>query len=109
MPPIEIGPARPVGAVRTNAAKPSTAVASAAAPTAASAPSSASASASASASTSAPAAAVQTSQALDPGKPPIDENRVSVIRNAIQKGTYPLLPTKVADAMIAAGLMLSTK
>ena len=105
MPPIEIGPARPVGAVRTNAAKPSTAVASAAAPTAASAPSSASASAS----TSAPAAAVQTSQALDPGKPPIDENRVSVIRNAIQKGTYPLLPTKVADAMIAAGLMLSTK
>lgn len=105
MPPIEIGPARPVGAVRTNAAKPSTAVASAAAPTAASAPSSASASASA----SAPAAAVQTSQALDPGKPPIDENRVSVIRNAIQKGTYPLLPTKVADAMIAAGLMLSTK
>ncbi|MBC7492671.1 MAG: flagellar biosynthesis anti-sigma factor FlgM [Novosphingobium sp.] len=105
MPPIEIGPAWPVGAARTNAAKPSTAVASAAAPTAASAPSSASASASA----SAPAAAVQTSQALDPGKPPIDENRVSVIRNAIQKGTYPLLPTKVADAMIAAGLMLSTK
>ena len=105
MPPIEIGPARPVGAVRTNAAKPSTAVASAAAPTAASPPSSASASAPA----SAPAAAVQTSQALDPGKPPIDENRVSVIRNAIQKGTYPLLPTKVADAMIAAGLMLSTK
>ena len=105
MPPIEIGPARPVGAVRTNAAKPSTAVASAAAPTAASAPASSSTSASA----SAPAAAVQTSQALDPGKPPIDENRVSVIRNAIQKGTYPLLPTKVADAMIAAGLMLSTK
>ena len=105
MPPIEIGPARPVGAVRTNAAKPSTAVASAAAPTAASAPSSASASASA----SAPAAAVQTSQALDPGKPPIDENRVSVIRNAIQKGTYPLLPTKVADAMIAAGLLLRSE
>ena len=98
MPPIEIGPARPVGAVRTNAAKPSTAVASAAAPTA-----------SPSAPAPAVAAAVQTSPALDPGKPPIDENRVSVIRNAIQKGTYPLLPTKVADAMIAAGLMLSTK
>ena len=92
MPPIEIGPARPVGAVRTNAAKPATPVVSAAAPAA----------------SSMPAAAVQTSPALDPGKPPIDENRVSVIRNAIQKGTYPLLPTKVADAMIAAGLMLST-
>ena len=96
MPPIEIGPARPVGAVRTNAAKPSTPVASAAAPVASSAPA------------SAQAASVQTSPALDPGKPPVDENRVSVIRNAIQKGTYPLLPTKVADAMIAAGLMLST-
>ena len=97
MPPIEIGQglprlAQPVGAIRTNTAKPSTAVASADAPVA----------------SSAPAAAVQTSPALDPGKPPIDENRVSVIRNAIQKGTYPLLPTKVADAMIAAGLMLST-
>ncbi len=107
MPPIEFGQrppgaTRPVGAIRTNAAKPSTAVASAAAPTAP-------ASALASALASTPAAAVQTSPALDPGKPPIDENRVSVIRNAIQKGTYPLLPTKVADAMIAAGLMLSTK
>ncbi len=101
MPPIEFGqglavPPRPVGAVRTNAAKPSAPVASAAAPVASTAPA------------SAPAAAVQTSPALDPGKPPVDENRVSVIRNAIQKGTYPLLPTKVADAMIAAGLMLST-
>lgn len=100
MPPIEFGqglpgPARPVGAVRTNAAA------------SASAPAQAIANAPASAET--PVAAVQTSQALDPGKPPIDENRVSVIRNAIQKGTYPLLPTKVADAMIAAGLMLSTK
>lgn len=101
MPPIEFGqglpgPARPVGAVRTNAAKAATPVVSAAAPVAPSAPA------------SAPAAAVQTSPALDPGKPPVDENRVSVIRNAIQKGTYPLLPTRVADAMIAAGLMLST-
>ena len=98
MPPIEFGQglprlAKPVGAVRTNASKPSTAVASAVAPAA----------------SSTPTAAVQTSPALDPGKPPVDENRVSVIRNAIQRGTYPLLPTKVADAMIAAGLMLSTK
>jgi negative regulator of flagellin synthesis FlgM len=100
MPPIEIGPARPVGAVRTNIAT----TASAPAQAIANAPAAAASSASA----ETPVAAVQTSQALDPGKPPIDENRVSVIRNAIQKGTYPLLPTKVADAMIAAGLMLST-
>lgn len=97
MPSIGFGPARPVGAVRTNTATPAQAIASAPAP------------ASSSASAETPVAAVQTSQALDPGKPPVDENRVSVIRNAIQKGTYPLLPTKVADAMIAAGLMLSTK
>ena len=97
MPSIGFGPARPVGAVRTNTAAPAQAIASAPAP------------ASPSASAETPVAAVQTSQALDPGKPPVDENRVSVIRNAIQRGTYPLLPTKVADAMIAAGLMLSTK
>jgi negative regulator of flagellin synthesis FlgM len=98
MPPIEFGQGlpglpRPVGAVRTGTVASATPAASAAAPTAPA---------------DAPAASVQTSPALDPGKPPIDENRVSVIRNAIQRGTYPLLPTKVADAMIAAGLMLSS-
>ena len=102
MPPIEFGqkvqgPASPVGAVRNNAPAQSTPVASTSAPAASSA------------SAEAAVASVQTSQALDPGKPPVDESRVSVIRNAIQRGTYPLLPTKVADAMIAAGLMLSTK
>lgn len=97
MPPIEFGPVRPVGAVR---AEPAVAPA---ATTQVSAPPPPAAQATAA------ATAVQTSQALDAGKPPIDDNRVSQIKDAIQKGTYPLLPTKVADAMIAAGLMLSTK
>ena len=97
MPPIEFGQgaagsARPVGAVR---AEPAVQPAASAVPS--------------TAANQTPVAAVQKSPALDPGRPPVDDNRVSEIRNAIQKGTYPLLPTKVADAMIAAGLMLSTK
>lgn len=49
---------------------------------------------------------VETSQALDPGAAPVDTDRVAQIRKAIETNTYPLLPTKVADAIIAAGLML---
>ena len=44
--------------------------------------------------------------ARDPGLVPIDSDRVSEIRNAVEHGTYPLLPTKVADAIIAAGMLL---
>jgi negative regulator of flagellin synthesis FlgM len=53
-----------------------------------------------------PAATFQPSAALDPGQPPVDAERVAVIRQAIQSGTYPVIPTKIADAMIAAGLLL---
>lgn len=35
---------------------------------------------------------------------PIDQDRVAEIRRALETGTYPLLPTKIADAIIAAGL-----
>ncbi len=49
---------------------------------------------------------VQTSEALDPGPVPIDAERVTAIRKAIETGTYPLVPAKVADAIIAAGLLL---
>jgi negative regulator of flagellin synthesis FlgM len=31
-----------------------------------------------------------------------------MIRKAVETGTYPILPAKVADAMIAAGLLLRT-
>jgi negative regulator of flagellin synthesis FlgM len=59
--------------------------------------------------TGAPASApatFQPSEALDPGQPPVDTERVAVIRKAIESGAYPVIPTKIADAMIAAGLLL---
>lgn len=46
------------------------------------------------------------SDALDVGQPPIDAERVAVIRRAIETGNYPIIPARVADAMIAAGLLL---
>jgi negative regulator of flagellin synthesis FlgM len=48
----------------------------------------------------------QPSEALDPGPAPVDGERVAVIRRAIEAGNYPVIPTKIADAMIAAGLLL---
>lgn len=38
--------------------------------------------------------------------PPIDRDRVALIRKAIADGSYPVVPAKIADAMIAAGLLL---
>ncbi len=40
------------------------------------------------------------------GKPPVDVERVAQIRKAVEEGTYPIVPTRVADAMIAAGILL---
>lgn len=58
----------------------------------------------------APAAAggLVLSGALDPGAPPVDAQRVAEICKAIEQGTYPLVPHRIADAMIAAGFMLRT-
>lgn len=42
-----------------------------------------------------------------PPAPPIDAERVAEIRNALRKGSYPLLPAKIADAMIAAQVSLA--
>lgn len=39
--------------------------------------------------------------------PPVDAERVQQIRAALQDGTYPLVPTKIADAIIAAQVSLS--
>lgn len=39
---------------------------------------------------------------VDLASPPVDPDRVEKIRNALREGTYPLLPTQIADAMIAA-------
>lgn len=49
---------------------------------------------------------VARSIALDPGEPPVDTDRVTQIRRAVESGTYPLVPAKMADAMIAAGMLL---
>ena len=93
MPPIEFGPTRPLGAVeaRTHqfgAKAPGASPGDPAKPAA--------------------ATKIVHSEALDPGTPPVDAERVAVIRKAIEQGTYPVLPAKIADAVIAAGMLLRT-
>lgn len=39
---------------------------------------------------------------------PVDADRVAEIRKAVAEGRYPLQPTRIADAMIAAGFLLRT-
>lgn len=53
-----------------------------------------------------PDAGLALSEVLDPGTPPIDRERISRIKQAVEAGTYPLVPHTVADAMIAAGFLL---
>ena len=90
MPPIELGPThRP--SLRPAAAAPSPA----AAPTAPAA-------------TPVPPAVVGP-QAPAAGPAPIDTERVALIRKAIATGSYPVVPAKIADAMIAARYLLGTR
>lgn len=50
---------------------------------------------------------VVTAETLGTGSaPPIDQDRVTLIRKAIAEGSYPVVPAKIADAMIAAGILL---
>lgn len=104
MPPIEIGPARATGAIEARLAR---ATGGEALPGAGSlnAAGGASAATPERPATSA-APAVETSQALDPGEAPIDMDRVAQIRRAVESGTYPVIPTRIADAMIAASVLL---
>jgi negative regulator of flagellin synthesis FlgM len=88
MPPIELGPARPVSAVDARLARP------------------AGAAKEAPARVEAGRAPVVRSDALDPGQPPVDAERVEIVRKAVENGTYPVIPAKVADAIIAAGFLL---
>ena len=48
------------------------------------------------------------SSSTSAGSPPVDSDRTSAIKAAIKNGTYPILPTKISDAMIAASLILRT-
>lgn len=98
MPPIEVGSAQRPGAIESRLARvntapmPGTTI------------------------TTAPAAgtqisatpSVETTQALSAGAAPVDTDRVALIRKAVESGTYPVLPAKIADAMIAAGMLLRT-
>lgn len=98
--PIELGPkglapARPLGAVSARTA-----------PTAAQPTATTKVPARTAGATGEPV--VERRLALDPGKPPVDTERVTQIRRAIESGTYPIVPAKVADAMIAAGILLRT-
>ncbi|MDJ0643661.1 MAG: flagellar biosynthesis anti-sigma factor FlgM [Erythrobacter sp.] len=49
-----------------------------------------------------PGISIEVGSAIDAGEPPVDTDRVAEIRKALQDGSYPLVPTKIADAMIAA-------
>lgn len=47
---------------------------------------------------------IEVSSAVDAASPPVDRDRVAEIREALRDGSYPLVPTEIADAMIAAQL-----
>ena len=87
--PSEIAPVSPVRAVRPGPFAASSGESGAPAP-AASPP---------------PALRIETSALA--AAPPVDTERVAQIRSALAEGTYPLVPARIADAMIAAGLRLS--
>jgi len=89
MPPINLGPMLPVSQVDPKALR--TAAGGAKPQRAASAP-----------------PEITASDALDAGAPPVDAERVQLIRKAVESGTYPIVPAKVADAIIANGMLLRT-
>jgi negative regulator of flagellin synthesis FlgM len=50
----------------------------------------------------APGVSVEVNRAGDVTTAPVDAERVAQIRAALRYGSYPLVPTQIADAMIAA-------
>jgi negative regulator of flagellin synthesis FlgM len=54
-------------------------------------------------STAAPAVVTDTTSAA--GAIPQDSDRVAAIKKAIEQGQYPIVPTKIGDAMIAASML----
>ena len=49
-----------------------------------------------------PGVALEIDASVNAAEPPVDNDRVAQIREALRDGTYPLIPAKIADAMIAA-------
>lgn len=97
---FEIGAARPVGAVQPKLVTGKAACSEGGVPCAETS------------SNAAPAAMaapqVEAGAALKAGAAPVDQDRVATIRKAIEEGRYPVIPTRVADAMIAAGMLWRT-
>ena len=55
------------------------------------------------------AAAAALSLATAGASAPVDADRVAEIRKALEEDRYPVIPMRIADAMIAAGLLLRIK
>ena len=51
---------------------------------------------------------VETGNRVAAGSVPVDSDRVATIREALRDGSYPIVPARITDALIAARLMLST-
>lgn len=51
---------------------------------------------------------VETGNRVSAGSVPVDGDRVATIKEALRDGSYPIVPAKITDALIAARLMLST-
>jgi len=101
MPPIEVGAPRAIGAVSAEVARKTGADT-----TIGAAANKAGAPASPSGATVSAKPTLATSSALEAGQAPVDTDRVAQIRKAVETGTYPLVPARIADAMIAAGMFL---
>lgn len=100
MPPIEVGPARAVSAIEARLAR------TAGGESVPGVKNAVATRKSGETAASQAGATVETSAALDAGSPPVDRERVDMIRKAVEKGTYPVVPAKIADAIIAAGVLL---
>lgn len=88
MPPIELGPTRPISAVDLRIARQATGQREPAERT------------------TEASLTVALSDAVAPGEAPVNRDRVDAIRKAIEEGSYPLVPARIADAVIAAGILL---
>lgn len=88
MPPIELGPTRPIGAVDIRIARQAAGLREGAGQPGGT------------------TSTVALSDALNPGEAPVDSDRVDQIKKAVEQGQYPLVPARIADALIAAGMLL---
>lgn len=88
MPPIDLPPIRPTGPVEPRQNQPVVVRPQVAAQAEPAAP------------------AVEVDAALTGSQPPVDTGRITEIRKAIDEGRYPVIPMRVADALIASGLLL---